>query len=240
MKLRFLITGVGRCGTVFMARLLTHLGVPCGHETIFDWRGLEIAKKRLAGEENLQLSYCSTMKLIGKDTWTPIPVWLEDINQIEAESSYLAAPFLSEDILANTTVIHVVRNPLRVVNSFCNHIVYFQSHKPNNSFEQFIYTNLPALREKMPPYDRACLFYVRWNEMIKASVFHRIEDDPQKVIDVLGLHGPILADKTINSMKKKGVKTFALQDIQSDQIREEFICLGKSYGYHMQSEYLLI
>jgi hypothetical protein len=152
----------------------------------------------------------------------------------------MAVPYLGQDFLIGTTVIHVVRNPLRVVNSFCNHIDYFQSHKPNNSYEQFIYTHLPELTGNMSPYDRACLFYVRWNKMIHASIFYRIEDDPAKVVSALGLQGSIIADKTINSMKKKGVKSFALQDIQSDEIRREFVELGKSYGYHMQSEYLLI
>lgn len=236
-QLRFVVTGTGRCGTVYLARLLTHLGVPCGHETVFDWRGLEVARKRLAGEEELQLSHCSTVQLVS-GSWIQLPVWLKDIETIEAESSYMAAPYLGE--VANATIIHVVRNPLRVVNSFCNHIDYFQSAKPNNSYEQFIYTHLPELRKDMPPYDRACLYYVRWNQIIKSSVFHRVEDDPAKLVSALGLHGSIITDKTINSMKKKGVKTFALQDIQSDEIREEFVQLGKSYGYHMQSEYLLI
>lgn len=239
MKLRYLVTGTGRCGTVFLARLLTSLGVPCGHETIFDWRGIEVAHKRLAGDERLQLSYCSTVRW-NDGIWTPLPSWLPDINQIAAESSYMAAPYLQDECLAETTVVHVVRNPLRVVNSFCNHIDYFQSGNANNSYEQFIYTHWPELRAEMPPYDRACLFYVRWNQMIKASLFHRIEDDPKILTDKLGLGVPVIHDKTINTMKKKGIKAFALQDIQSEEIRQEFVALGKSYGYHMQSEYLLI
>ena len=34
-KLDFLVTGTGRCGTVYMAELLTSLGIPCGHESLF-------------------------------------------------------------------------------------------------------------------------------------------------------------------------------------------------------------
>lgn len=239
MKLKYLVTGTGRCGTVFMARLLTSVGIPCGHETIFDWRGLEIAKSRLSGKESLKLSYCSTVEW-NDGIWSQLPVWLPDINKIEAESSYMAAPFLDQDVLADATVIHVVRNPIRVVNSFCNHIEYFRNNTANNSYEQFIYNCLPELRKEMPACDRACLFYIRWNQMIKSSIFHRIEDDPQKITEALGINGPVIRDKTINTMKKKGVKTFFLQDIQSSEIRDEFVALGKSYGYHMQSEYLLI
>ena len=39
MKLKYLVTGTGRSGTVYMARLLTSLGIPCSHEMIFDYRG---------------------------------------------------------------------------------------------------------------------------------------------------------------------------------------------------------
>jgi hypothetical protein len=37
---RFVITGTGRCGTVFTARLLTNVGVPCGHEDVFTKKGV--------------------------------------------------------------------------------------------------------------------------------------------------------------------------------------------------------
>jgi len=36
MSARFLVTGCGRSGTTFVARLLSALGIPCGHEAVFD------------------------------------------------------------------------------------------------------------------------------------------------------------------------------------------------------------
>ena len=57
MNLKYLVTGTGRCGTVYMARILTSIGIPCGHETIFDYRGTRGARKRLFGEEQLRLSF---------------------------------------------------------------------------------------------------------------------------------------------------------------------------------------
>jgi len=39
MSTRILVTGTGRCGTLYMARLLTRLGVPCTHEKVYTQRG---------------------------------------------------------------------------------------------------------------------------------------------------------------------------------------------------------
>src|SRR5688572_3038641 len=37
---RFVIVGTGRCGTTYTAELLTQSGVPCGHESIFSYTGM--------------------------------------------------------------------------------------------------------------------------------------------------------------------------------------------------------
>ena len=37
---KFVIIGTGRSGTTYIAELLTECGIPCGHETIFDYRGI--------------------------------------------------------------------------------------------------------------------------------------------------------------------------------------------------------
>ena len=50
MNLKYIIASTGRSGTVYMARLLTSVGVPCGHESIFTWQGIEKAKKILDGQ----------------------------------------------------------------------------------------------------------------------------------------------------------------------------------------------
>jgi hypothetical protein len=33
--LKFIVAGTGRCGTAYIAQVLTHLGVPCGHEWVY-------------------------------------------------------------------------------------------------------------------------------------------------------------------------------------------------------------
>lgn len=40
MTERFVITGSGRCGTLWMSHALTAAGVPCGHERVFNGTGI--------------------------------------------------------------------------------------------------------------------------------------------------------------------------------------------------------
>ena len=125
VNLKYLVTGTGKCGTVFMARFLTSLGIPCGHESIFDWKGYKWAEKRLANKERIELSNTSKSsyhpQAVPGQRIVQLEKWI-DINELEAESSYMAAPFLGRDILKDVTIIHIVRNPIKVVNSFCNYI----------------------------------------------------------------------------------------------------------------------
>ena len=54
---RFLIVGSGRCGTGFAAKALTLMGLPCGHEAVYDWNestsGTEDRWDGLAGDSSL-------------------------------------------------------------------------------------------------------------------------------------------------------------------------------------------
>ena len=229
MKLKLIVTGTGRCGTVFLARWLTSLGMPCGHESIYDYRGLEAAKRRLSGEEKVCLSFCSTTKRDEEGKWHSIPEWLKDLNDIVADSSYMAAPHLEH---IECPILHVVRHPSKVINSFCNYIDYFTSHEPQNVYEQFIYKTLPELTHEMPQYDRAALYYVLWNRMIEpyAGLRWDIEGNPNVVMNWLGIKGEVFEDKSINTFKKPA-KRFAIRDIQSNDIKNQLIEICRSYNY---------
>ena len=229
-KLEYLVTGTGRCGTVFMARFLTSLGVPCGHEAIFDWRGYRWAEKRLKGEEPVECSSASSLSLVnGK--WIAESPWV-DASEIVAESSYLAAPFLDDPILEDVPIIHVVRNPIRVINSFCNYLGYFQEREGTNSYEQMIYRHFPELKLNMTQYDRAALFYILWNGLIdsKESFFHRIEDDTDTLLEFLHKQGPHYSNTQINSQAQPG-KRFLFRDIESKEIAQRLSIKCQQYGY---------
>lgn len=62
---RFLITGCGRSGTGYTAQLLTALGLPCGHETIFSLPA--VVKERVAWPKTYP----------GDSSWLAVPYLAE-------------------------------------------------------------------------------------------------------------------------------------------------------------------
>lgn len=241
IKLDYLITGTGRCGTVYLARCLTKWGIPCGHESIFTYEGVRGAIRRLNKEVPISLSVASKMD------WTPENVVHNpdyvDVSNLRADSSYMAAIDLGTEILYNTKIIHVVRHPFKVIHSFVNHIDYFKGGNPFSLvYEQFIYRNMPVLKQEMPPYDKASLFYVLWNELIEphADLFYRLEDDVKLVQDFLGVSGDPFPNTKINTFKKPVDSYFDIMDIQDRKIKDQLVAKGEQYGYDMTSKYLLI
>lgn len=85
---RVLVTGCARSGTGYLAALLSELGLPCGHERVFEPRTLH----------------------------RPVAVAPAWPASVRAESSWLAAPYLAR-LPAGTTVVHLVRHPLAVMRS---------------------------------------------------------------------------------------------------------------------------
>ncbi len=239
--LKYLVTGTGRCGTVYFAKLLTSLGIPCGHESIFDWQGIDGALKRLNHEEPKVLSEISQYNCKS-------PNWINP-DTIIAESSYMAAPYLDHEIFKETYIVHVVRNPVDVVNSFCNYLDYFKDpNSPKEEWENFIYTQLPELKdESLTIYDRGCLYYIKWNQMIENKLsnrgycFHHIEDDVLNVLNFLEVKPTenMFNDKTANTLKKQ-TKQFEIPLIQNQNIKKDFVKIGKKYGYKMLSKNLFI
>ena len=225
MELKYLVTGTGRCGTLFFANLLTSMGLPCTHEAVFTNGALEKARRVLSGEVPHESSEISRGSLLAEGS---VPV---------AESSYMAAPFLK---IVDAQVIHVVRDPVKVVSSFIGFEYFLDrepTHLPHNSehikYEEFIYSFLPELREDMPQLDRACLYYVRWNRMIeksgKVSLFHRIEDDPEKVKEFFGFEGECYSNALCNSFGRSiGLPSLKVESLQ---IRDELAEMSERYGY---------
>lgn len=244
MKLNYVVVGTGRSGTVFMARLLTSVGIPCSHEMLFDYSGLDKALKRMNGESDLELSWTSRSIYLNNRA-VEIDPWLSDLTAIQAEASFMAVPFLNNAVFDDCKVIHVVRDPVKVVNSFCNYIDYFKSGIPTNAYETFIYEQIPELKDDLTQYDRAALYCVKWNQMIerhKVDLFHKIEDGPDSVMSFLGKSGPHFQDDTINTYKARSVSKdrFCIDRIKNRDIFKDFVAMGRRYGYPMKSEYLFI
>jgi len=88
-KPTIVVTGTGRCGTGFAAHWLSSLGLRCGHEALFMFRGLEAALKRAAM-----------------------------FRQFHADSSWMAAPYLDHEFLEGVPIVHQMRHPRKVIESW--------------------------------------------------------------------------------------------------------------------------
>lgn len=229
MDLKVLVTGTGRCGTNFMANLLTTIGLPCGHEAVFTPDGWERASEILAGRlrpENSDISRDGTI--------------LSEGMNLVGDSSYAAAPFLDK---VDTAVIHLIRDPIKVVASLAGSgFRNFAEAFPVNyadipdhfEHEKFLYDHLPELREEMPQIDRACLFYLRWNEMIESSgkvtLLHKIEDPPDRIKSLFGFDGPCYENSSCNSFSHSS-RAWSLSDISSPSILRGVREFMRKHGY---------
>lgn len=153
-QLCYIVTGTGRSGTVGLAASLSAAGIPCSHERFFSGNSLAEAL-RLIDSNGGENSFCSRHCGLPGQT-----------DHIRAESSYMAAPYLNKLALAETTVIHAVRNPWHVILSFLNNIQFFRG-EPEHEHEQFVYSVLPRLHTIDNPIDRAVYYYIHWNAMIE-------------------------------------------------------------------------
>lgn len=223
-NLKFLVTGTGRCGTVFMARLLTSAGIPCGHESVFDYDGIIGAKLKLQGQKPIGGSVCSKLAEEG---------WVNP-NEIVAESSYMAVPYLFSPLLKKTKIIHVVRNPLDVISSFVKDLNYFSHAVPvDDKYQRLIYHFLPVLSHIENQIIRACYYYIEWNIAIEKSqqpkIFHRIEDDPAPVIEFVGGNSEnLFSNKTINTMRVRK-NNFSFSDIPNGPIKKQLLRISERY-----------
>lgn len=228
--IKYLVTGTGRCGSVYMARLLTSLGYMCGHESVFDYKELKIAKLRL--ERKLPLITSKTSK--DRNEWF-------NPQKMVAESSYMAAPFLDDPCFDNVKIIHVVRHPLQVVSSHHMDINFFDDTTKNLSdYKNFVFNHLPNLKTIDNKLERACYYYIYWNRMIEDKsknreyLLHKAENEcNQKLLDFLQIKNVpdnIFNNNKINSWKKRQ-KDITLSDIPEGEIKKEFIETMKRYGY---------
>lgn len=226
MGIKYIVTGTGRCGTMFMAKFLTSAGINCGHEVIFTNAGLETAKSKL-----------------------------QIYSGLEADSSYMAAPYLRNPILKDAKIIHVVREPMKVINSFVVGYCYFLSGRlnctlgtdwtyeyppgadPEFKFMRFIYRHVTELYNRsLTPIERAALYYVRWNELIERGcigrqfLFYPIESDTANLAKFIGTdRKDLYAD--VNTNKAEYESRYTIGGIPKGGIRTALLEMGKRYGY---------
>lgn len=158
--MRFVIVGTGRCGTGYMSKILTKAGLPCGHEDIYTVNGIS-----------------------------------SFIKGLEGDSSWLAVPHL-ESIDKDTKVVHIVRNPLKVFRSWLfdqSNIISLEPTNINTPYNDYIRRHFPTIDKQKTQVDKAVVYYIECNSLVEEFkyrnednyFFHRVEDDPEDVINWL-------------------------------------------------------
>jgi hypothetical protein len=222
IKLDFIITGTGRCGTLYWSNLFTSLGIPCSHEGVFTHQGLNCALRTISGEERLKNSMISEEEKIQCDE-----------SNIRAESSYMAAPFTK--YFPHSSIIHVIRNPIKVVSSFISMGFFSKEITPeSNPYEYFMHEHIPELKEDIPPLDKACLYWAEWNNLIEYSgrVAYRqkIEDYKDGLVHFLGANKIFNLPKVCNASKHLTFN-WSTSDIQNPKIKKILKDVASRHGY---------
>jgi hypothetical protein len=206
---RFIIVGAGRCGTGYMSKVFQSAGVECGHETVFGPHGLQAAK-----------------------------ALREAHPELEAEASWLAVPYLTLPLLQSASVIHLVRDPWRVLASFVS-LPIFRTMTP---FSRFIHEHQPHVFGHATAVDKAAAYILCWNRWIEALVgvrriVHRVEDDPATLLHRLNITpnaSPMFSDKNYNHRGEPA--EIRLEDIADQRLRREFVEFAQEYGYQAAAE----
>ena len=208
---QIIVTGTGRCGTGFIAKLLTSAGVKCTHEGIFSLGGLDHGLGRLR-ERQIH------------------PEW-----ELQAESSWLASPFLAE-IRAEpypVTIVHLVRHPKKMLDSWLRWALYARGHYgPHHRWIEWV---LPEMARWDGPVAKVACRYLRLNQAIEpyADVFHRIEDDPPILLDELKIDyqgKELFGNAQYNAHPGYGPSDVRLTDVP-EPLRSELVVMSAQYGY---------
>ena len=196
-RLKYLITGTGRCGTGYLSRVFASAGVPCAHEGIFTHDGLGGAIGRFA-----------------------------DIGELEGEASWMMTPFLDEEkITDGATVIHLIRHPRDTIESLVRMGLFSDDPpKRRKPYADFARLHMPdAFTMFKNPINRAAFFFIEWNKRIAKRCAElpdtrlwRLENDPAELLASLDIvpEGPLYAYPRYNAAVAPLVQV-ELEDIRT-------------------------
>lgn len=214
-KLKMVIVGTGRCGTGYISKVFTGMGVSCGHERIFGF----INRKNIL-DESLVIKNMANANLVADSSWLAVPFL------------YPEFPLLSEE----TVVVHLVRNPIDVIRSFCK-LGFFDK---NNSYAKFAYSNLKQLDSTKNQLENAIRWYIGWNGLIEKRgnkfenfIFHRVEDDVKILLKKLNIeykNREIFNNKKYNTVRLN-TKIGINPDFSKIKSKSRLLNIIEKYGY---------
>lgn len=171
-----IVTGTGRCGTGYISRVLTSAGVECTHEGVFrpnrSPAGIDIPPGLVTDDE--------VRARIAANRDHPEWGW-------QGEASWLAVPYLGWPDVEGMTVVHLVREPKKVIDSQMRMMAF--DYTRGGLFYQFQLENMPELATIDDEFIQAGYFYVGWNRRIEpyADIRWKVEDDVRGLLDQLGI-----------------------------------------------------
>ena len=138
-----------------------------------------------------------------------------------SEASWMATPFI-QILRAKTPIIHLVRNPLAVINSLVN-VHFFEDAALENEhapYRRFYDNNLGGSHIKLTtPVEKAMHCWVAWNKKIQNVPRIKIED--------------IANSPVLNTGIERGAATEALGwvDLPEGPLYQDVYKLSYEYGY---------
>lgn len=240
-KLEYLVTGTGRCGTVFFSHLLTNMGIPCGHEHIFNFQSKRICFGRLIYPERRLNSNVSEHDFLNPNYENKYV----DPKKTIAESSYFLVPYLNEHYLSGIPLLHLVRNPFKVIRSFVDDFNYFKDgnrieDKNIDLYENFIYTTYPEIKNYTNPYDRAAQYYISCNKKIfeqktkRPYLLIKIEEFKIKKTIIQKFFKKIFPEKMpnhLNSRTKEKTQDIDFSFFESNNIKNDLKSIMDHLAY---------
>ncbi|MEB3343448.1 sulfotransferase domain-containing protein [Okeania sp.] len=215
---KYLVVGMARSGTTFMARALRSVGIRCGHEKFFGGSHKpqsltkKVVKQRMLKHQNLK-----------------------------ADSSWLAVPFLNtECVPQDVSIIHLTRHPQKVIESIM--AIGFFRRKNYNFYTDYVFLNTPEIKLSDSELTKCCKWYLYWNRKIEESgrqlIHYRVEDPLEKLFDRLNLNYDrykIFNDTQANSRRTKDRKSINLiEEIEEPDLLKQIVEMAERYGYSIE------
>ncbi|WP_426584770.1 tetratricopeptide repeat protein [Dapis sp. BLCC M229] len=217
-SLKYLIVATARSGTKFMSEALKSIGVRCGHEAFFGLLSSKQPKLTRADVEN-------RMKLY---------------TQFEADSSWLAVPFLGTDIIpSNTKIVHLTRHPENVCESL---IAFGFFNRKDNCYTNYLLQHIPEIKASDPEIVKCCKWYLHWHQKIQRRyeqevIHHKIEDGVTVLFEKLNLsfHKYKIFDETNcntrNPNNRRCVRL--LSELKEADLLNQLVEISEIYGYSL-------
>ncbi len=217
---KYLVVATARSGTTFMARALRSVGINCGHEIFFG------APSEQQG--NLTEEVVKQRMLNNPD--------------IEADSSWLAVPFLNtECVPKDVSIIHLTRHPKKVIESLIAIGLFRRKH---NFYTNYALLNTPEIKLSDSELTKCCKWYLYWNRKIEEScrqlIHYRVEDPVELLLDRLNLdydsYEIFNNTKTNTRNSKKRREINLIEEIEEPDLLKQIMEMAERYSYSITEE----